>query len=98
MSSLSTLVLKSPTNIFIWYLGSLSNVIITLQFLIEAAFHIISSILCWGMNIQNNNMISWSEFLATNPEFDSRRYKIFCIAVDLEQGPLSLMRINEELL
>jgi hypothetical protein len=30
--------------------------------------------------------------------FDSRYYQIFHIAVDLEWGPLSLMRINEELL
>jgi hypothetical protein len=28
----------------------------TFQFLMEAIFHIISFILCWGMNIQNNNM------------------------------------------
>jgi hypothetical protein len=26
------------------------------QFLIEAVFQIIGSILCWGMNIENNNM------------------------------------------
>jgi hypothetical protein len=26
------------------------------QVLIEAVFHIINFILCWGMNIQNNNM------------------------------------------
>jgi hypothetical protein len=26
------------------------------QFLTEACFHIINFILCWGMNIQNNNM------------------------------------------
>jgi hypothetical protein len=32
------------------------------------------------------------------PEFDSWQYKIFCVAVGLERGPLSLMRINEELL
>jgi hypothetical protein len=30
--------------------------------------------------------------------FDSWRYQIFCIAVGLEQGPLSLVRINEEIL
>jgi hypothetical protein len=30
--------------------------------------------------------------------FDSRRYKIFCVAVGLERGSLSLVRINEELL
>jgi hypothetical protein len=28
----------------------------TFQFLIEAVFHNINFILCWGMNIQNNNM------------------------------------------
>jgi hypothetical protein len=30
--------------------------------------------------------------------FDSLRYQIFCVAVGLEQGPLSLVSINEELL
>jgi hypothetical protein len=30
--------------------------------------------------------------------FDSRGYEIFYIAVGLERGPLSLVRINEELL
>jgi hypothetical protein len=32
------------------------------------------------------------------PEFDSRRYQIFWEVVGLERGPLSLMRIIEELL
>jgi hypothetical protein len=32
------------------------------------------------------------------PGFESSRYQIFCIAVGLEQGPLSLVSINEELL
>jgi hypothetical protein len=32
------------------------------------------------------------------PGFYSRRYKIFRVAVGLEQGPLSLVRIYEELL
>jgi hypothetical protein len=32
------------------------------------------------------------------PGFDFRRYQIFCVAVGLERGPLSLVRINEELL
>jgi hypothetical protein len=32
------------------------------------------------------------------PEFNSGRYQIFCVAVGLERGPLSLVRINEELL
>jgi hypothetical protein len=32
------------------------------------------------------------------PGFDSRRYQIFLVAVVLEQDPLSLVRINEELL
>jgi hypothetical protein len=32
------------------------------------------------------------------PGFDSRLCQIFCVAVGLERGPLSLLRINEELL
>jgi hypothetical protein len=32
------------------------------------------------------------------PGFDSQRYKIFHVAVGVEWGPLSLMRINQELL
>jgi hypothetical protein len=32
------------------------------------------------------------------PRFDSRGYQIFCEAVGLGRGPLSLMRITEELL
>jgi hypothetical protein len=32
------------------------------------------------------------------PGFDSRRYHIFGKVVGLERGPLSLVRINEELL
>jgi hypothetical protein len=32
------------------------------------------------------------------PEFDSWRYQIFCLAMGPERGPLSLVRINEEIL
>jgi hypothetical protein len=32
------------------------------------------------------------------PGFDSRRYHIFYVTMGLERGPLSLVRINEELL
>jgi hypothetical protein len=32
------------------------------------------------------------------PGVDSRRYQIFWVAVGLEQGPLSLVSISEELL
>jgi hypothetical protein len=32
------------------------------------------------------------------PGFDFRRYQIFGVAVNLERGPLSLVRINEGLL
>jgi hypothetical protein len=32
------------------------------------------------------------------PELDSRGYQIISVAVGLERGPLSLVRINEELL
>jgi hypothetical protein len=37
-------------------------------------------------------------FFLFGPGFDSRRYQIFCIALGLERGPLSFVRINEELL
>jgi hypothetical protein len=30
----------------------------TFHFLVEAVLHIISIILCWGMNVQNNDMNS----------------------------------------
>jgi hypothetical protein len=36
--------------------------------------------------------------LSRSNGFDSRRYQIFCVAVGMERGPLSLARINEELL
>jgi hypothetical protein len=32
------------------------------------------------------------------PGCDSRRYQILCISVGLKRGPVSLLRINEELL
>jgi hypothetical protein len=32
------------------------------------------------------------------PGFESRPYEIFGVVVDVERGPLSLLRINEELL
>jgi hypothetical protein len=32
------------------------------------------------------------------PGFDSLSYQIFCVAVGLERGPLSLVSVNEELL
>jgi hypothetical protein len=37
-------------------------------------------------------------YRSRGPEFDSRRYQIFCKVVGLEQGQLSLVRIIEELL
>jgi hypothetical protein len=40
-------------------------------------------------------VVLWSEFLTANPD---RRYQIFCVALGLERGQLSLVRINEELL
>jgi hypothetical protein len=36
-------------------------------------------------------------YRSRGPGFDSRRYQIFCEVVGLERGPLSLLRINEEL-
>jgi hypothetical protein len=37
-------------------------------------------------------------YRSRNPGFDSRRYQIFWEVVGLERGPLSLVRITEELL
>jgi hypothetical protein len=43
--------------------------------------------------------VDWSSWLQPRgPGFDSRHYQIFCMAVALERGPLSLVSINEELL
>jgi hypothetical protein len=39
---------------------------------------------------------SWLRILQFR--FDSRRYQMFRVAVGLERGPFSLVRINEELL
>jgi hypothetical protein len=39
-----------------------------------------------------------SGYRSTGPGCDSRRYQIFCEIVGLERGPLSLVRIIEELL
>jgi hypothetical protein len=39
----------------------------TFQFLIEAVFHIISFILCWGMNIQNNMKPVTSQYYVWHP-------------------------------
>jgi hypothetical protein len=33
--------------------------------------------------------------ISRGPGFDSQRYQIFCVANDLERGPLNLLRINE---
>jgi hypothetical protein len=45
-------------------------------------------------------VVECTTFLATDPGvsgFDSRLYKIFTVVVVLKRGPLSLMRIIEEL-
>jgi hypothetical protein len=47
MLSLLTLALISHKKIFVWDLGSLSNIH---SILIEAVFHVINFFLCWGMN------------------------------------------------
>jgi hypothetical protein len=47
------------------------------------------------------SVVSWSEFLATNPKvLVSFRCatRFFCVALGLERSSLSLVRINEELL
>jgi hypothetical protein len=40
--------------------------------------------------------VSWYSRLG--PGFDFRRYEIFWVAVGLERGPLTLVRINKKLL
>jgi hypothetical protein len=45
-----------------------------------------------------NGLHSWAETSARDPGFDSRHHQIFWVAVGLEWGPLSLVRITEELL
>jgi hypothetical protein len=47
----------------------------------------------WIQNKQKNKLRGFSP-----PGFDSRRYQIFWEVVGLERGPLSLVRITEELL
>jgi hypothetical protein len=37
-------------------------------------------------------------YRSRGPSFDSRRYQIFWLVVGLERGPLSLVKIIEELL
>jgi hypothetical protein len=41
---------------------------------------------------------SLCSLLGRVPGFDSLGYQIFCVAVDLKRGILSLVRINEEVL
>jgi hypothetical protein len=43
-------------------------------------------------------MIRIPGYSPRGPGFDSRHYQIFLVVVGLKQGPLSLVRINEELL
>jgi hypothetical protein len=43
-------------------------------------------------------VVSVPGYISRGPEFDFRRYQIFWEVVGLERGPLSLMKITEELL
>jgi hypothetical protein len=43
-------------------------------------------------------MVSALGYRSRGPGFDSRPYQIFCVAVGLERGPLSLGRLIEKLL
>jgi hypothetical protein len=46
--------------------------------------------------LSSSGQSSWLQI--QSPGFDSRRYHIFWEVVGLERGPLSLLRISEELL
>jgi hypothetical protein len=63
MSSLSTLALKSPNKMLVWYLGNLSN---TFQFVAESVLDNISFIFCWSMNVQNNDTTPAISFIVYN--------------------------------
>jgi hypothetical protein len=43
-------------------------------------------------------MVRVPGYRSSDPGFDYWRYQIFFVAVCLERGPFSLVRINEELL
>jgi hypothetical protein len=49
-----------------------------------------------GPPLWSSGQSSWLR--PRSPGFDFRRYQIFCVAVALKRGPLSLVRIMEELL
>jgi hypothetical protein len=49
-----------------------------------------------GPSLWSSGQSSW--LLTQRPWVRFWRYRIFCVAVGLERGPLSLVRINEELL
>jgi hypothetical protein len=50
----------------------------------------------WDRSLWSSGQSSW--LLTIGLGFDSWRCQIVCVAVGLERGPLSLVRINEELL
>jgi hypothetical protein len=45
-----------------------------------------------------SSVVRVSDYITRGPGFDSRPYQIFWEVVDLERGPLSLVRITVELL
>jgi hypothetical protein len=55
----------------------------------------------WWLVIRTDSVVKWSEFLATDPEVPGSipgNTKFFWEVVSLERGPLSLVRITEELI
>jgi hypothetical protein len=52
MSSFPTLALK-PNKMFMWHLRSLNG---WFQFRVEAVLYVISIVIYWGMNAQNNDV------------------------------------------
>jgi hypothetical protein len=52
----------------------------------------------YNIFIFSREIVTESGYSRRGPGFDYRRYQIYCAAVCLKQGTLSLVRINEELL
>jgi hypothetical protein len=83
MSPLPTSALKSHNKMFIWNLGNIEH---TFQFPVEVVLHIISFILCCGMNVQNNNITPATNSALLAADMFLSVQKETCIEI---MGPMS---------